>query len=73
MNHASTCNSVGVPIGMFFGNVCFTLLVSQQFSSKINLRITSGPGGLITMKSTVKDTNISQSPNTANMDYRLCY
>jgi len=51
VGYASTCNSVGVPFGMFIGSVCFTLLVSDQFNTTY-FRATPGTGGLITMKST---------------------
>lgn len=51
VSHASTCNSVGVPLGMFIGSVCFILLVSEQFSNKY-LRTLPETGGLLTMKST---------------------
>lgn len=51
VGYASTCNSVGVPFGMFIGSVCFTLLVSEQFNATY-FRATPGTGGLITMKST---------------------
>ncbi|XP_022174745.1 acetyl-coenzyme A transporter 1-like [Myzus persicae] len=50
VGYASTCNSVGVPFGMFIGSVCFTLLVSEQFNITY-FRATPGTGGLITMKS----------------------
>jgi len=45
------CPSIGVPIGMFIGSVCFTLLVSEHFSVKY-LGAIIGAGGVITMKST---------------------
>ncbi|CAI6366795.1 unnamed protein product [Macrosiphum euphorbiae] len=50
VGYASTCNSVGVPFGMFIGSVCFTLLVSDQFNSTY-FRSTPGTGGLVSMKS----------------------
>lgn len=50
VSYASMCPSIGVPIGMFIGSVCFTLLVSEQFSVKYLGAIT-GAGGVITMKS----------------------
>lgn len=50
ISYASVCPSVGVPIGMFTGSVCFTLLVSEQFSVNF-LKTTPGTGGIMTMKS----------------------
>ncbi|CAH1724862.1 acetyl-coenzyme A transporter 1-like isoform X2 [Aphis gossypii] len=50
VGYASTCNSVGVPFGMFLGSVCFTLLVSEQFNVT-HFRAAPGAGGLISMKS----------------------
>lgn len=51
VGYASTSNSAGLPIGMFIGSVCFTLLVSEQFGKKY-FKIESDKGGLVTMKST---------------------
>jgi len=51
VSYASLCPSIGVPIGMFLGSVCFTLLVSEQFNVKY-LGTATGKGGIITMKST---------------------
>lgn len=51
VGYASTSNSAGLAIGMFIGSVCFTLLVSEQFSNKY-FRMKPDVGGLITMKST---------------------
>uniref|UniRef100_A0A2H8TZP9 Acetyl-coenzyme A transporter 1 n=2 Tax=Melanaphis sacchari TaxID=742174 RepID=A0A2H8TZP9_9HEMI len=50
ISYASVCNSIGVPIGMCTGSVCFTLLISEQFSVKY-LGTSIGTGGIITMKS----------------------
>ncbi|XP_060851932.1 acetyl-coenzyme A transporter 1-like [Rhopalosiphum padi] len=50
VSYASLCPSIGVPIGMFLGSVCFTLLVSEQFNVKY-LGTATGKGGIITMKS----------------------
>ncbi|XP_026808439.1 acetyl-coenzyme A transporter 1-like [Rhopalosiphum maidis] len=50
VGYASTCNSVGVPFGMFLGSVCFTLIVSEQFNVTY-FRAVPGAGGLLTMKS----------------------
>lgn len=44
------CNSIGVLFGIFLGEVCFTLLVSEEFNTKY-FRSTPGTGGLISMKS----------------------
>ncbi|VVC28218.1 Major facilitator superfamily domain,Acetyl-coenzyme A transporter 1 [Cinara cedri] len=49
VSYASTCNSVGVPFGMFIGNVCSILLVSEYFNN-IFLRTTPSSGGVVTMK-----------------------
>lgn len=51
MGYASTCNSIGVPLGMFIGNVCPILLVSEKFNSTY-LHATPGTGGIVTMKGT---------------------
>lgn len=58
MNYSSTCNALGIPIGMFIGSVCFTLLVSEKFSDKI-LHRTPGSGGLVTMKSTANENGLT--------------
>ncbi|CAI6347969.1 unnamed protein product [Macrosiphum euphorbiae] len=50
VGYASVCPSIGVPIGMFSGSVCFTLLVSEEFSVK-HLGTIPGAGGIMTMKS----------------------
>ncbi|XP_060878936.1 acetyl-coenzyme A transporter 1-like [Metopolophium dirhodum] len=50
VSYASVCPSIGVPIGMFSGSVCFTLLVSEEFSVK-HLGTIPGAGGIMTMKS----------------------
>ncbi|KAL5239627.1 hypothetical protein ACI65C_007037 [Semiaphis heraclei] len=50
VSYASVCPSIGVPIGMFSGSVCFTLLVSEEFSVK-HFGTTLGTGGIMTMKS----------------------
>lgn len=50
VSYASVCPSVGVPIGMFSGSVCFTLLVSEDFCVK-HFGTTPGAGGIMTMKS----------------------
>lgn len=52
VRYASTCNAVGVPIGMFIGSVCFTLLISEQFWNT-HLRTVPSAEGLVTKKSTV--------------------
>jgi len=67
------CPSIGVPIGMFIGSVCFTLLVSEQFSVKYLGAIT-GAGGVITMKST--DMKIKFNTHILNIilhDIRLIF
>jgi len=56
VSYASVCPSIGVPIGMFSGSVCFTLLVSEQFSVK-HLGTIPGAGGIMTMKSTDVKSN----------------
>ncbi|XP_015365764.1 PREDICTED: acetyl-coenzyme A transporter 1-like [Diuraphis noxia] len=50
VSYASVCPSIGVPIGMFSGSVCFTLLVSEEFSVKY-FGTNLGTGGIMTMKS----------------------
>lgn len=60
VSYASTCNSVGVPFGMFIGSVCFVLLMSEQFNINY-FRAAPGSGGLITMKS----TKIKQRPTNS--------
>jgi len=53
VGYCSTCNSVGVSIGMFTSSVCFVMLVSEKFRDTY-IRTTAGSGGLITMQSTYK-------------------
>ncbi|XP_022174752.1 acetyl-coenzyme A transporter 1-like [Myzus persicae] len=50
VGHASTCNTSGLPIGMFIGSVCPILLVSEDFTNKY-LRVMPTTGGLITLQS----------------------
>ncbi|KAE9541283.1 hypothetical protein AGLY_004528 [Aphis glycines] len=50
VSYTSMCNSIGVLFGIFLGEVCFTLLVSEEFNTKY-FRSTPGTGGLISMKS----------------------
>lgn len=50
VGYASTSNSVGLPIGMFLGSVCFTLLVSEE-SGETYLGKKPGTGPIVTMKS----------------------
>jgi len=51
LGYASTCNSTGLPIGMFIGSVCPILLVSEEFNNKY-FRVIPTTGGLMTLKST---------------------
>lgn len=51
MKHSSTCNAVGVPVGIFIGATCFTLITSENFRNQL-LSNSPGTGGLMTMKST---------------------
>ncbi|VVC28219.1 Major facilitator superfamily domain,Acetyl-coenzyme A transporter 1 [Cinara cedri] len=50
VNYSSTCNAVGVPIGMFIGSTCFTLATSEQFRNQL-FPNSLDAGGLMTMKS----------------------
>lgn len=68
MGYASTCNSVGVPVGMFIGSICFTLLVSKSFSDKY-LWTRPGTGELVTMKST--DFVTTESTEGGETDVRI--
>ncbi|VVC28207.1 Major facilitator superfamily domain,Acetyl-coenzyme A transporter 1 [Cinara cedri] len=49
VGYASTCNSVGLPIGMFIGSVSFILLVSKEFNNKY-LQTTVVAEGIISME-----------------------
>jgi len=51
VGYASTCNTTGLPIGMFIGSVFPILLVSEDFSNKY-LRAIPAKGGLMTLQST---------------------
>ncbi|KAF0770586.1 acetyl-coenzyme A transporter 1-like, partial [Aphis craccivora] len=61
VSYASTCNFVGVFLGMLIGSSSPVLLSSEQFCNKY-LRITPGPRGIITIKITIfkkeKDINL---------------
>jgi len=50
LGYASTCNSTGLPIGMFLGSVGPILLVSEDFNNKY-FRATPTAGGLMTLQS----------------------
>jgi len=54
------CPSIGVPIGMFSGSVCFTLLVSEEFCVK-HFGTTLGTGGVMTMKSKDIKSNLTHT------------
>lgn len=49
VSYASTCNFVGVFLGMLIGSSSPVLLSSEQFCNKY-LRLTPGSGGIITIK-----------------------
>ncbi|XP_026823089.1 acetyl-coenzyme A transporter 1-like [Rhopalosiphum maidis] len=50
VSYTATCNSTGILFGIFLGEVCFTLLVSEEFNIKY-FRAMPGAGGLVSMKS----------------------
>ncbi|CAI6365109.1 unnamed protein product [Macrosiphum euphorbiae] len=52
VSYASTCNCIGIAIGMFIGSVCPILLSSEQFCNRY-LRLTPGTGGIISIKNII--------------------
>lgn len=52
VSYGSTCNSIGIGVGMFIGSVCPILLSSEQFCNRY-LRLTPGTGGIISIKNMI--------------------